>query len=112
MLKQKDSLLLIIDVQEKLVKAMPNKDVEEKTRITTTAATKLNIPIILTEQYPKGLGSTVESVKNCVGENSKFCEKTYFNVLKENGFEDLIKSFGKKQIIISGIETHICVLQT
>ncbi len=111
-LSSQDSLVLIIDIQEKLVAAL-NKDVVVANAVkVATAAKLLGIPVLLTEQYPKGLGSTVQALQNVLPEKSEIIEKTYFNALLEDGMLDKIKSYGKKQIVIFGIETHICVYQT
>lgn len=111
-LKKEDSLLLIIDVQDKLVAALDREIVVKRTAILTEAAKILEIPTIVTEQYPKGLGATVELVKQHFSEVTPIFEKTAFCAVKEEGFLEKIKSFGKKQIVICGIETHICVHQT
>lgn len=111
-LSAENSLVLIIDIQERLVAAL-NKDIIVKNAIKVASAAKLlNIPVILTEQYPKGLGHTVDALKDALPDNSHIVEKTYFNALLENGMLNKIKSYGKKQIVIFGIETHICVHQT
>ena len=111
-LSAENSLVLIIDIQDKLVAAL-NKDVIVKNAIkVASAANFLNIPVLLTEQYPKGLGHTVAELQSALPQDSSFVEKTYFNALLEEGMLDKIKSYGKKQIVIFGIETHICVYQT
>ena len=111
-LSAENSLVLIIDIQEKLVAAL-NKDVVVSNSLKVASAAKsLGIPVILTEQYPKGLGSTVQPLKDVLPENSEIIEKTYFNALLEDGLLDKIKSYDKKQIVLFGIETHICVYQT
>lgn len=112
MLDEKNSLLLIIDVQEKLVNALEESKIIKKTSILAKAAETLGIPTVVTEQYPKGLGSTVVEVKNALAEGTKIIEKTSFSVLKEEGFLEMLKSYGKKQIVICGIEAHICVHQS
>jgi nicotinamidase-related amidase len=110
MLDTNNSILVIIDIQEKLVKAASNG---EKTIINTSkisqAAQILSIPVIITEQYPKGLGATVESI---TGSDAFIMEKSSFSAFKEPEFEQKIKSLNRKQVILCGIETHICVLQT
>ena len=111
-LSAENSLVLIIDIQDRLVAAL-NKDVVVENAVKTVKAAKyLNIPVLLTEQYPKGLGHTVQQLADALSENSEIVEKTYFNALLEDGMLDKIKSYGKKQIVIFGIETHICVHQT
>lgn len=112
MLSKKNSLLLVLDVQEKLVNALDKDVVVKKTSILTKAANILGIPTIITEQYPKGLGKTIDSIKQNLAPNTEVFEKTSFSAVAEPGFLDLLKSYGKKQITICGIETHICVHQT
>lgn len=112
MLSAEDTLVLIIDVQDKLVSALEKNIIVNNTKKIAEAAKLLNIPVLLTEQYPKGLGNTVSEVRSVLPENTEVVEKTYFNALLEDGFLNKIKSFKKKQILISGIETHICVYQT
>ena len=111
-LSAENSLVLIIDIQERLVAAL-NKDTIIANAVKVASAAKfLNIPVLLTEQYPKGLGHTVKSLCDVIPEGRKKKKKTYFNALLEDGMLDKIKSYGKKQIVIFGIETHICVHQT
>lgn len=111
-LDKDNSLLLIIDIQERLVSALDKGIIVERAAILTKAANILNIPTVVTEQYPCGLGSTVASVKQSLTDGSKTFEKTAFSALKEEGFSELLKSYGKKQIVLCGIETHVCVHQT
>lgn len=113
MLKMEDSVLIIIDMQEKLVKAVPdgNKIVNNFTKIAH-AADILNIPTLITEQYPIGLGTTVDEIKNTVSLGTFTVEKNSFSAMSEVDFNSAVKAVGKKQAVIGGIETHICVLQT
>lgn len=138
MLSAENSLVLVIDIQEKLVKALEKDTIISKASKIVEGARILDIPVLFTEQYPKGLGKTVaelqmsphpyplpigegvsvneqsECYTNWKGGNvtGEVIEKTYFNALLEEGFLEKIKSYGKKQIVIMGIETHICVYQT
>jgi nicotinamidase-related amidase len=113
MLNVEDSILVIIDVQERLVGASKyGNDVAENMTKLAKAANILNIPTIVTEQYPKGLGSTVTTLKSELAENTFITEKASFSAMLEPQFAEKIQSLSKKQIVIGGIETHICVLQT
>lgn len=112
MLDRKESLLLVIDVQERLVKALDKDVVVSRTATLAKAAKILEIPTIATEQYPKGLGSTVSPVKTSFKKDTPIIEKSAFSAVKEKGFMEILKSFDKKQIIVCGIETHVCVHQT
>lgn len=111
-LSAENSLILIIDIQDRLVAAL-DKDIIVTNAVKVASAAKLlSIPVLLTEQYPKGLGHTVPQLQEVLPENSEVVEKTFFNALLEDGMLDRIKSYVKKQIVIFGIETHICVHQT
>lgn len=111
-LTPENSLLLIIDVQEKLVNALDKDIIVKRVTNLVKSARLLNIPVVATEQYPKGLGTTVETVSAEFAENTPVFEKTSFNALEADGVLEKIKAFNKKQIVICGIETHICVHQT
>ena len=111
-LSAENSLVLIIDIQDRLVAALDKDIIVTKAVKVASAAKLLSIPVLLTEQYPKGLGHTVPQLQEVLPENSEVLEKTFFNALLEEGMLDKIKSYGKKQIVIFGIETHICVHQT
>ena len=108
-----NSLVLIIDVQEKLLNASFNKElIKKKSEIIAKTTSILNIPVIVTEQYPKGLGETTLEIKNNLSEKALFFEKTSFSALDDENIFENIKSTNKKQIVVFGIETHICVNQT
>lgn len=99
----------MIDMQERLVAGTSaEKEVTQAEKVIK-AAEILDIPVIVSEQYPKGLGQTIANLKN---EKQKYIEKTSFSLPKEEGFIDILKSYNKKQIVLFGIETHICVYQT
>lgn len=112
MLDKDNSLLLIIDVQEKLVNALDKQIVVTRTATLAKSAKIMGIPVIATQQYPKGLGLIVESVKQNLASETLIIDKTSFSAVKEEGFLEILKSFNKKQIVICGIETHVCVHQT
>lgn len=103
-----ESVFLIIDIQEKLVKMLQNESVKTDSVKLAKAASILNIPTIITEQYPQGLGSTIDEIKEALP-NAEYVEKTTFSAFRSNEVKKLLSH---KQVIIFGIETHICVLQT
>ena len=112
-LNERESLIIIVDIQEKLLNAAFNKDtLKNKASILAHAASILKIPVIITEQYPKGLGETIPELKSVLGEDTMYFEKTSFSALENIGIANAIDKSGKKQILILGIETHICVSQT
>ena len=107
-IKSDEATLLVIDVQEKLVAMLEDANVKTDSIKLAKAASILNIPTIITEQYPKGLGSTIQEIKDSLP-NAEYVEKTSFSAFKE---DDVKKLLSQKQVILFGIETHICVLQT
>lgn len=109
MLKASDALVIMIDMQEKLVNATNAETEVKQAEKIIKASEILNIPVLVSEQYPKGLGQTLPELKN---DKEKYIEKTSFSLLKEDSTLDMIRLFHKKQIILFGIETHICVYQT
>lgn len=110
-LEAQDTVLIIIDLQEKLMRAMKDKErVYKNTNLLIEAAKQLNIPIIVTEQYPKGLGATVDEIKDQLPEHF-YLDKVSFSACVGNLPIELEK-LGRKNILITGSETHICVFQT
>ena len=109
-----DSLLIIIDIQEKLANAAFNESIVRKnSEILAKTAEILNIPYIITEQYPKGLGNTISEISNILPPSKAgYFEKISFNALNEEKILDYFNNIQKSQIILCGIETHICVRQT
>jgi len=72
----------------------------------------LDLKVIVTEQYPKGLGKTIEEVLNVLPDGSPVVEKTAFSSCGADAFLEILTSLGTKQVVLCGIETHICVNQT
>ncbi|MGD8926924.1 MAG: isochorismatase family protein [Thioalkalispiraceae bacterium] len=113
--KTNQSQLLLIDIQERLAGAMPKQYLEmvlSSGKTLITAATQLNIPIVHTEQYPKGLGPTHSELVSVFPDNITALEKTCFSSCGANGMEAQVTDSQRDQWIILGMETHICVLQT
>jgi nicotinamidase-related amidase len=108
------ALLVVIDVQEKLCLAMDHKVLNKLTRnigILLETAAELNIPVLVTEQYVKGLGATLPELKEKAAEVPCF-EKMAFSCCGSSEFIEAVKASGRSQVIITGMETHVCVLQT
>ncbi len=107
-----EALFCLVDVQDKLYPHVTNKDEIEKNLITLVKGLKVhNIPFIVNEQYKKGIGETIPSLKELVEDYPHF-EKTTFSCCKNEPTMEAIKNAGKKYVIVAGIETHVCVLQT
>ncbi|MEJ2611374.1 MAG: isochorismatase family protein [Candidatus Thiodiazotropha sp.] len=111
-----NSQLLIINTQEKLTKAMPASDQEQMIPSIiqlSKAAGLLDIPIILSEHYGKGLGNTLSEIAEHLPPYIKAKDKLTFSCCTAPGFEEeLGENSDRKQIVIVGLEAHICILQT
>ena len=108
-----NSVLVVIDVQEKLCRAMDEKILKHlvaNAGILMDAAAELKIPILVTEQYVKGLGETLPELKG--RSDSPALEKMTFSCCGDSAFIEKLKSLGKQQVIVVGMECHVCVLQT
>lgn len=111
-LRREDTLLLVIDYQQRLVDVMARKEsvTDEITRLIQ-GMKKLNIPILATEQYPQGLGPTVPQVAEML-DPAQILSKMTFSCCGLEDFSTRVKSLKRRQIVVTGIETHVCVLQT
>lgn len=111
-LNKEDSLLFIIDIQDRLVPVMEHgKKVIKNNVILIETSKELKMPIIITEQYPRGLGSTVLEIGEKIDNNTKIFEKLSFTAYIDEVKQELEKS-GRNKVIITGMETHVCVFQT
>lgn len=107
-----DTAALIIDFQEKLVPAIADhEEIVAKTEIFVKGLKELGVPMAVTQQYTKGLGETVPSMREALGEFTPM-EKTAFSALGCEEFAAWVKAQGKKTILVCGVEAHICVLQS
>ena len=109
-LKVEDTALLVVDIQEKLLpKIMQAGEVLRNASFLVNAAKVLGVPVIATEQYPKGLGPTVEPIRGLL---TTVWEKKTFSAVAEGGALDFLKSDARIKVVVAGIEAHICVMQT
>lgn len=108
-----ESLLFIIDEQERLMPVMEHKeDVIKNTSLLLKACQELSIPVVKTEQYSKGLGKTIPEIQSlCEPLECHEYEKLDFNALS-NEVRTTLRLSGRSRVIVVGLETHICVLQT
>jgi len=112
LIKRDQSLLLIVDIQEKLAPAIHQGAAAIQNNLRLLAgARQLAIPRFISEQYVRGLGHSVEAIRN-VAVDAHFFEKTHFSCTREPGVLDLLQAEGRQQIILTGMEAHVCVLQT
>lgn len=110
-----DCCLLIIDIQTRLTAAMPAKVLDRLKRNSTMllkTANLLSIPIFVSQQYPKGLGPVEPDIEAVLPDSHKHYEKTCFSCANVDQFMDDLHQSGRKQVILIGIEAHVCVLQT
>jgi nicotinamidase-related amidase len=113
-LERDKAVLVVIDVQEKLCVAMDDvvlRQLVKNTGILLESAAELNIPVLVTEQYVKGLGPTLPELKEKAAA-VPYYEKMAFSSCGSAEFVAALKATGRTQVIITGMETHVCVLQT
>lgn len=107
-----DTAAVCVDIQEKFINIIYKFDkILRNIQILIDGLNILDVPIFVTEQYPKGLGYTIPEIKEHL-EEYKPIEKLAFSCCGSDEFCDVLKKNGKKQVIVFGIETHVCVLQT
>ena len=103
------TVLVVVDMQEAFRKAVPDFEaVAVATATLARGAAELGVPVVVTEQYPKGLGRTVEDVAAALPEGTTPIEKVRFSAAEADGFD----LGGRDQALVCGIETHVCVNQT
>lgn len=111
-LRADDSVLVVIDVQERLAPAIHGREaVVENVRTLLRAAERLGIPVLVTEQYPRGLGPTVEPVASLT-RPEQVVEKVEFSAAANPAFAGRLASLGRRTTVLCGMEAHVCVLQT
>ncbi len=113
-IEREHAVIIIIDVQEALMKSMDQevgKRVIQNIKTLISLAKTMSIPILMTEQYPKGLGKTLPEI-NADLESLLPIEKLSFSCCGVAAFNHQLDQMGRKQIILTGVETHVCVLQT
>lgn len=112
LIEMSNSILLIVDIQENLFPKIRNHEIIKKNSIILSKTFELlNLPIYLTEQYPNGLGKTINSLAKELKTISYF-EKSSFSCAAESLLVQSLQNQKRNQILILGIETHICILQS
>lgn len=111
LIRASESVLCVIDMQERLVPAMqaPARTLRN-TRTLIQVAREIGVPTLLTEQYPKGLGSTVKEIRDVT--DAPVLEKMHFSCMEDEGFAQAFRALDRPQAILTGMEAHICVMQT
>lgn len=112
LISRDDTAFVAIDFQEKLMPAMSGAELLEELTVRLVRGMKvLGIPAVVTQQYTKGLGATIPSIAEALGD-FQHVEKNTFSCMANETFVSKIKTLGKKNIVVCGIEAHICVQQT
>jgi len=112
MLKTENTLTLAIDFQDRMVPLIhENEELVRKTSIFLKGCRILDVPIITTQQYTKGLGGTIPAIMESLGE-FEHVEKITFSCYRNDEFKEKLKESGRTDIVVTGIEAHICVQQT
>ncbi len=109
---KEEAVLVLIDFQERIMSAMKDRDDLEEAVIKLVKGCRiLGVPILVIQQYTKGLGPTIPGIHNALGEYEPI-EKNAFSAMGEPAFVEKLKESGRKTVILTGIEAHVCVLQT
>ncbi len=111
-LDKEDTVLLIVDIQEKLAVVMAEKDKVVRNNLHLIELAKMvGMPVMVTEQYSRGLGATVKDIQEALPFYRPI-EKMTFDCCGQPAFLEDLKEHGKRNVLLTGMETHICVLQT
>ena len=112
MLTVTDSVLLVVDVQEKLFRVMYQKEqLADNLQRLIKGIQVLEVPVLVTEQYPRGLGPTIPEISKLLPD-SRPMAKVSFSCCGDDNFLREFKKLNRKQVLIAGIESHVCVYQT
>ena len=108
-----NTAMIMVDIQEKLLPAMNQKEevLDRCVRLLKGVMT-LQIPTLVSEQYPRGLGETVGELKKEFRGNVPTISKTSFSCLGQQDMEDWVRGLNREYVLVCGIEAHICVMQT
>lgn len=108
----KTASLLIVDIQENLAPVMAEpRQVLRNASLLLQAAARLAVPVTISEQYPKGLGHTMGELL-ALAPQGVVCEKLHFSCAAEPAMLSRLQGFARPQVVVAGIEAHVCVLQT
>ena len=114
LLSATDTVLVVVDVQERLVPAVLERDrIVWNTRRLIDGAKLFDVPVVVTEQYPKGLGPTMPELIAALPEGTPVMEKKSFSACLVPEFLDALqRRKGVRKVLLTGMETHVCILQT
>jgi len=113
LLQAENALLLVVDIQEKLLAALPAAEsLVQRTGILIEVFRELELPILISEQYPQGLGHTVPALLQRLPASASILEKSAFGCGQDVQITDFLTASQRSQILVCGVETHVCVNQT
>jgi nicotinamidase-related amidase len=113
LLNASQSTLFLVDIQEKFRPVVSGMEgVIGKSEILARAALRLGVPVLASEQYPKGLGITVPELRRWLPDNQVYHQKLCFSALGSDPLKQALDKAGRKQVVLTGLETHVCVMQT
>ena len=113
LLDHNNTALVVVDIQEAFRNVIPDfAVVASRSSVAVRGFQILNVPVIVTEQYPKGLGRTAEEILHVLPDGVEVFEKTAFSSCGAGEFVGNLEKLGIKQVVLCGLETHICVNQT
>lgn len=115
LLRDDDSVLLLIDLQTRLAASMPAEiyaRVRAAAIVLARAAGELGVPVLVTRQYPKGLGPIDGDLESALPDAAVTIDKTCFAASDSEALTEALRATGRRQVVIGGMETHVCVLQT
>ena len=110
LLDRTKTMLAVVDVQERINAVMADQGHLSRIAVLVEACTRLGVPVVATEQYPKGLGSTVSELGRLL--RTPPLVKDTFSCAREPAVRAELDATGRRQAIVAGIEAHVCVLQT
>lgn len=111
-LQKQNTFVIVIDFQEKLLPAMRSpEELEDTTAKFIAGAKVLGLPVVVTQQYTKGLGETTGKIREALGDFTPI-EKKSFSAFGAEEFAKAVEALGRKAVLVAGIESHICVEQT
>jgi nicotinamidase-related amidase len=114
-LMRSQAALIVCDVQERLFHAMDadhREEVMRNIKMLAASARRLGLPVLVSEQYPKGLGHTLQELMDTLGPGVEPIEKVSFSCCRVESFRARLQSTGARQVILTGIEAHVCVLMS
>jgi nicotinamidase-related amidase len=113
LLKASESALLLVDIQEKFRPVVAGmEDVIRHAQVLARSAVRLGIPVLASEQYPKALGQTASELRQWLPDNQAYFPKLCFSAMGCEPLRQSLAATGRRQVVMTGVETHVCVLQT